>query len=227
MITINNLTVSYGSEKMVINNLHLSLSSGQIHGLVGLNGAGKTSLLDALHGLLRPTSGSMKYQERPLNKKDISFLPTENYFYPSITGREYLNLFPNTDFQIEDWNELFHLPLDQLIDGYSTGMKKKLAILGVLKEDKPILILDEPFNGLDLETGRTLHSILSNLKSKQKTILITSHILDSLIDLCDEIHYLEAGMIKISIQKENFESFKEELFEKMAQKTKGKLDMLL
>lgn len=227
MITINNLTLSYGSEKMVIDNLHLSLSSGQIHGLVGLNGAGKTSLLDALHGLLRPTSGSMKYHERPLNKKDISFLPTENYFYPNITGREYLNLFPNTDFQIEDWNELFHLPLDQLIDGYSTGMKKKLAILGVLKEDKPILILDEPFNGLDLETGRTLHSILSNLKAKQKTILITSHILDSLIDLCDEIHYLEAGMIKISIQKENFESFKEELFEKMAQKTKGKLDMLL
>ncbi|MEO9966322.1 MAG: ATP-binding cassette domain-containing protein [Reichenbachiella sp.] len=227
MISINDLTLSYPGGIPVIENLNLTLSTGQIHGLVGLNGTGKTSLLNVIHGMLIPQSGAILIDGRQLTKKDIGFLPTENYFYPNITGREYLQLFANPNFDADHWNDIFSLPLDQTIDGYSTGMKKKLAILGVLKADKPILILDEPFNGLDIETGRTLHSIISILKSKQKTIVVTSHILDSLMDLCDEIHYLESGIIKKSLQKEHFESFKTELYESMANKTKQKLDTLL
>lgn len=227
MILIKELTACYNQKNLVIDGIDLSLAQGKIHGLVGLNGAGKTTLLNVLHGLHLPASGTISYDQRPISKKDISFLPTENYFYPNITGREYLSLFPNKEFRITDWNELFHLPLDQVIDGYSTGMKKKLAILGSLKEDKPIMILDEPFNGLDLETRRVLHDILLRLKSKQKTILITSHILDALIDLCDEIHYLEAGKIKNTIPSKNFEAFKKELYDHMTKKTQQKIDTLL
>jgi len=227
MISISELTLSYGSSPPVLRNLNLNLEVGKIHGLVGLNGAGKTSLLNALHGLVKPKGGHLSFHKEPLTKKHIAFLPTENYFYPNITGREYLNLFPNKEFNISDWNEIFHLPLDQVIDGYSTGMKKKVALLGILKQDKPIMILDEPFNGLDIEIGRTLHTILTSLKQKQKTILTTSHILDSLTDLCDDIHYLENGKVIFSKEKEEFEAFKKELYESLDSKNKNQINSLI
>lgn len=226
MISIKNLSISYGIEP-ILDQLNLNLHTGLIHGLVGLNGSGKTTLLNSLFGLIKPSDGVLTFDNLPLGKKSIAYLPTENYFYPNITGREYLNLFKHKGFKTELWNELFHLPLDQVIEGYSTGMKKKLALLGILKEDKPILILDEPFNGLDIETGRTLHAILTTLRQKQKTILITSHILDSLTGLCDEIHYLENGKVKFSKEKKEFESFKRELYESLDTKNKDRISSLL
>lgn len=80
---------------------------------------------------------------RNINKKDISYLVTENFFYSSITAREYLSLFKNPLFNLDKWNELFSLPLDNIIDSYSTGMKTG-SLLSVLKQDKSIMILDEP-----------------------------------------------------------------------------------
>lgn len=97
-------------------------------------------------------------------------------------------------------------------------MKKKLALLGILKQDKPILILDEPFNGLDLETSRIIRSILLELKQQNKTIIITSHILETLTNLCDQIHYLENGKIKVSHDKTNFDVFEADLFKSIEQK---------
>lgn len=226
MISISNLTLAYKSHT-VINQLSIQLESGLIHGLVGMNGSGKTTLLRSLHGLHQPAGGTLQFRGKPLSKRVISYLPTENYFYPNITGREYLSLFRNSAFDTDEWNNLFHLPLDHVIDCYSTGMKKKLAILGVLKEDKPILVLDEPFNGLDLESGRVLHSILSKLKKLEKTVLITSHILDSLMDLCDKIHYLESSTIQTSIDSDRFESFRNDLYDRMNRKTKDKIDSLM
>lgn len=226
MISIKDLTISYGPTT-VIDQLHLDLQIGYIHGLVGLNGSGKTTLLNTMHGLIIPKSGSIHFNENPLSKRDISFLPTENYFYPNITGREYLSLLKNVDFKTDQWNELFRLPLDQIIDSYSTGMKKKLALMGVLKQNKSILILDEPFNGLDIETGRTLHTILSRLKQTGKTILITSHILDSLTDLCDQIHYLEEGKVKFTKGKEAFQEFKQEIYKSLDTKNQENLSALI
>lgn len=226
MISIKNLSIFYESS-VIIDQLHLDLEIGIIHGLVGLNGSGKTTLLNAMHGLIEAKSGALTFKGNPLNKREISFLPTENYFYPNITGQEYLSLFTNKDFKTEEWNQFFDLPLNQIIDGYSTGMKKKLALLGVLKQDKPILILDEPFNGLDIETGRILHSLLSKLKQKGKTVLITSHILDSLTDLCDQIHYLENGLIKFTRDKTEFESFKSQLYERLDTQNRDHLDSLI
>ena len=226
MISIKDLTISYGPTT-VIDQLHLDLQIGHIHGLAGLNGSGKTTLLNTMHGLIKPKSAIINFNENPLSKRDISFLPTENYFYPNITGNEYLSLFENVDFKTDQWNELFHLPLDQIIDSYSTGMKKKLALMGVLKQNKSILILDEPFNGLDIETGRTLHTILSRLKQTGKTILITSHILDSLTDLCDQIHYLEEGKVKFTKGKEAFQEFKQDIYKSLDTKNQENLSALI
>ncbi|NOU45664.1 MAG: ATP-binding cassette domain-containing protein [Bacteroidales bacterium] len=218
MITIKDINFSYDRNSKVLDSLCLSLSENKIHGIVGLNGAGKTTLLNALYGLVRIDSGIISREGKNLTKKDMSFLVTESFFFSNITGREYLSLFKNHKFDSDKWNGLFSLPLDQIIDGYSTGMKKKLALLGILKQDKPIMILDEPFNGLDIETCRIIRSVLLRLKEKGKTILITSHIIETLTNLCDYIHYLEKGTINYSKEKHDFAEFERELFESIENK---------
>jgi len=222
MISINSLTVSYSKKEKVIDNLSLELENGCIHGIVGLNGAGKTTLLKAVFGLLKPDTGTITFNGKPLTKSETGYLPTENFFYSNITGSEYLALFKNKSFETEKWNELFGLPLDELIDNYSTGMKKKIALLGVLKLDKPVMILDEPFNGLDIETGR-IRSVLLQLKKTGKLIIVTSHILETLTNLCDYIHHLEKGTIDITIKKPDFESYEKELYAKIENRS----DMLI
>lgn len=218
MISIKDLTISYDGKSKVIDSLNLSLVRNNIHGIVGLNGAGKTTLLNTIYGLTKRNSGEVSWDGRNINKKDISYLVTENFFYSNITAREYLSLFKNPQFNLDKWNELFSLPLDNIIDSYSTGMKKKLALLSVLKQDKSIMILDEPFNGLDIETCRIIRSILLRLKDRGKTIIITSHIIETLTNLCDFIHYLEKGKIKYSKDKLDFAEFERKLFETIENK---------
>lgn len=215
MITIKNLNISYRKNEPVIDNLNLLIQDGMIHGIVGLNGAGKTTLLNSMFGLKNVDSGEVLNDGNKINKKSLAYLVTENFFYANITGREYLNLFSNKEFDLEKWNLLFDLPLDHIIDGYSTGMKKKLALLGILKQDKPLLILDEPFNGIDIETCRIIRMILLRLKENGKTIIVTSHIIETLTNLCDLIHYLEKGKIKYSKDKEGFADFEREIFDKI------------
>ncbi|MDR2011005.1 MAG: ATP-binding cassette domain-containing protein [Bacteroidales bacterium] len=227
MITINNLTVSYSKEKKVINSLNLSLQEGMIHGIVGLNGAGKTTLLNTIYGLKKYDSGEILYNGKSLKKTEISYLVTESYFYSNITAREYLNLFKNNGFDIEQWNKLFALPIDNIIDTYSTGMKKKLALLGILKQNKPVMILDEPFNGLDFESTRIIRSVLLHLKKTGKTIIVTSHIIETLTNLCDYIHYLENGKIKYNKEKSEFELFEKELFEIIEEKNEEIISKLI
>jgi ABC-2 type transport system ATP-binding protein len=218
MITIKDITISYNSKVKVIDSLSLSFYEGMIHGIVGLNGAGKTTLLDAIYGLKRVDSGEINLEGEKMTKKDISYLVTENFFYQNITAREYLSLFKNGEFDTDQWNMLFYLPLDQVIDQYSTGMKKKLALLGVLKQDKPIMIMDEPFNGLDIETCRIIRSILLRLKTKGKTVIITSHIIETLTNLCDFIHFIEDGSVKYTKEKHEFKEFERAIFESIENK---------
>lgn len=213
MITIENLVVSYHKGQNIIDSLNIAISDNTINGIVGLNGVGKTTFLNSVYGLKSIDSGDIKFNNRKINKKEISFLETDNYFYSNITGREYLSLFKNLDYDSDKWNQLFLLPLDTIVDDYSTGMKKKLALMGILKQAKPIMILDEPFNGLDIETCRIIRQILLKLRDRDKTIIITSHIIETLTNLCDYIHYLEKGKIKYSKDKSDFKEFEREIFD--------------
>lgn len=226
MISIKNLSVAYG-KKTVIESLNLVLQENEIHGIVGLNGAGKTSLFNVLFGLRKPQEGEILYRNQTITKKDIGYLPTEIYFFHSITGEEYLSLFENNSFDTEKWNELFKLPLKQIIDEYSTGMKKKLALLGVIKQNKPIVLLDEPFNGLDIEMSRILHLILLRLKETGKTIIISSHIIETLTNLCDHIYYLESGKIKNYCSRSEFPDFERQLFELIEKDNSKQIEDLL
>ncbi len=227
MITIKNLSISYKKENRIIKALNLSIQDKTINGIVGLNGAGKTTLLNSIFGLLKLDEGEINYKQEKISKKLISYLPSENFFYSYITGREYLNIFKTEKFNENKWNKLFLLPLDQIIDEYSTGMKKKLALLAILKQNQPILILDKPFNGLDIETARIMRSILLKLKEKGKTIIITSHIIETLTNLCDFIHFLEDGKIKYSKEKKEFAEFEKSLFEDIENKNKGIIEDLI
>ena len=227
MITIKNLTVSYKQNKKVLDQLEVDLHDCNIHGIVGLNGAGKTTLLNTLYGLKSKNSGTISWNGHKLSKRNMAFLPTDNYFYSYITGREYLKLFKNASFYADQWNELFLLPLDKIIDQYSTGMKKKVALMGVLKQDKPLMILDEPFDRLDMETSRNLRSILLKLKEKGKTIIVTSHIIETLTNLCDSIHYLEHGKIRFSKSHEEFGDFEKEITELIEQKNEKTINKLI
>jgi ABC-2 type transport system ATP-binding protein len=226
MITIENLNVSYDKKHTVLNSLSLILESNKIHGIVGLNGAGKTTLLNSVYGLIKPDEGRILIDDIKSNKKLIGYLETENYFYSNVTGTEHLNIFKNTRFDTDLWNALFKLPLNDLIETYSTGMKKKLAVLTLLKQDKPVMILDEPFNGLDIETAMVLRSILLNLKEK-KTIIITSHIIETLTNLCDDISYLESGKVKFTKLSSDFEAFEQEIYADIEERNQQLITELL
>jgi len=213
MLNFKNLSINYGS-KNVLKNLNLAIQKGKVHGLIGLNGSGKTSLLNCLYGFVMPQSGEIFWNDLPIERKDISFLETQNFFYPNLTGREFLSIFPakESDFKVEAWKDLLVLPIDEMVEGYSTGMKKKLALLCILKLNRPIIVLDEPFNGLDMETNQILEKLISILKQKGKTIIITSHILGILHNVCDEIHWLKDGKIENSFTQNNFQNIDNQIF---------------
>jgi len=191
----------------VIRDLSLEWQKGGINGLVGMNGAGKTTLLRGVFGSKELKNGSIEMDGKPVTSSMIGFLETENFFYPKMKASEYLEVFrlTNGSFSPESWNELFDLPLDRLVDEYSTGMKKKLALMGVIGLDKPILMLDEPFNGVDLESNEKIKLILKKLQEQGKTIIVTSHILETLTSICDQISILLNGKIDRTASREGFD----------------------
>ena len=165
----------------------------------------------------------MLFQAQPLLYSQTGYLESNNFFYSRITGNEYLNLFSatNPQFDIQKLNELTRLPLDNLIETYSSGMKKKLALLATIKEDKPVYLLDEPFNNLDIESCKILELIVMHLKEKGKTVFISSHIMETLLPVCDCIHLLDAGSFKKRFDKTEFENIEEELLGRFVESAKG------
>ena len=219
MFTINNLTVKSDKE-IVINNLSLSLNMSSINGIVGYNGAGKTTLLNTIYGLIHSEVGEIIFNNTRLERSSVAYLESANFFYSNITGRDYIKLFHkyNSNFNIDLWQSIFSLPLDQFVETYSTGMKKKLALLGVLSLDKDLVILDEPFNGLDIESVAALQIICKKLVEKGKTIIVTSHIIETLTSICDSISILENGAISSTFVPSEFNALTKSINDKMYQK---------
>lgn len=204
MILIENLSKNYGS-KVVLKSLSLSLEKGQAYGLVGENGAGKTTLFKCIAGL-ETGAGSIS-SDYPILKNHLGFLPTNPYFLPKITGGEYLQLLCNArNVKLQNLSEknIFDLPLEQYAETYSTGMKKKLALTGILLQQNDFFILDEPFNGVDIQSNMLITAIIQRLKAAGKTLLISSHIFSTLQDTCDQIFVLKAGEITQTVDQKDF-----------------------
>jgi len=211
MIQICDLEKSFGS-KTLFQNLSLEIPVGKITGIVGANGAGKTTLFRCLLGL-ENYSGKITSTVNPLKDK-TGYLSTEPYFFPRMTGREYLQLMVNArNLSCADFNarNVFELPLDQYAITYSTGMKKKLALTGILLQENELFILDEPFNGLDLSSNMVLTQLLHTLREKQKTVLLSSHIFSTLKEVCDQLVYLQSGKAPVFYSRDSFGLLENEL----------------
>lgn len=188
-IKLVNLSFSY-TDRVIFKELNIAIHWGRIYGFIGDNGVGKTTLFNIISGTL----GIDKLGQSLPFAGDISYLQSNNFFYPYLTGLEYLKIVGQFHKEkIKLWNKLFELPLQHYIHDYSTGMKKKLAILGVLLLEKRIVILDEPFNGLDIKTCELLHVIIERLKEIGCTILLSSHILETIFSHADEIILIQNG----------------------------------
>lgn len=190
LIKIDNLSKNYGSV-VVLNGLNLSYENGHIYGLVGENGAGKTTMFNCIMRLT-------EYDGEITRCKDMSvgYMPADSFFYPLITAQEHIEFCLKAKdvaidkAEIEKMNELFELPLDRYAASFSTGMKKKLSFMTLLLQKNDLMILDEPFNGVDLKGCINMRNVIRREKEMGRTFIISSHQIASLREICENIDFL-------------------------------------
>lgn len=211
MITIQNLSKKYGT-KSVLKDINLRFDQAKVYGIVGENGAGKTTLfrciadLENYDGVISSSGKSIK--------NHLGLLLTEPYFFQKITGQEYIQFLCNArNVKINDIQQknIFDLPLNQYASTYSTGMKKKLTLTAILLQGNDYFILDEPFNGVDIQSNMIITEIIHQLKVLGKIVIISSHIFSTLSDTCDEIHLLSHGTILKSVHRTDFQALETEM----------------
>lgn len=205
-IEVTQFTKSIGKVN-VLENIDVSLESGNIYGVVGRNGSGKTMFLRMIAGLILPTDGDVKVDGKVLGK-DISFpdqlgiLLEKPSFLGHLTGYENLqilakirNVTKNED--IQNFMSLFDLDWKskKKFKKYSLGMKQKVGIIQAIMENQQIVILDEPFNALDEASVETLRQLLMKMKAEQKLIVMTSHNKEDIQLLCDHTFTIVEGKI--------------------------------
>ena len=210
MIEIANLTKTYGSQ-LALDHASFTIEAGDMFGLIGPNGAGKTTLIRILATLLHPTSGAATIAGRSVTREAaavrrlIGYMPDFFGVYEELKVREYLEFFASTygirgakrTAVVDSVLELTDLTAkrDVLIAALSRGMQQRLGLARVLVHDPQVLLLDEPASGLDPRARIEIRALLKELRTMGKTILISSHILADLADLCNKIGLIERGKL--------------------------------
>jgi ABC-2 type transport system ATP-binding protein len=209
-VEIENLWVQYGAVRAV-QGISFEIPQGEVFGFIGPNGAGKTSTIKVLATLITPNHGRVRIDgidvmRHPMAvRKIIGYMPDFFGVYEDLTAREYLHFFAaayqvprlQRDSVIADvlaLTELTH-KIDEPVDALSRGMKQRLALARVLLHDPQLLLLDEPASGLDPRARIEVRELLKALQAMGKTILISSHILHELAQLCTRIGIIEAGQL--------------------------------
>lgn len=205
-IEIKNLTKKF-KDNVIIDDVSICLESGKIYGLIGRNGSGKSVFLKIITGLYNPTMGEIIYngvdifKEKiiPPNTRALIEKPT---FLPELTGMENLRLLASIQHKITDKEIIESLKMvnmyvekDKKYSKYSLGMKQKLGIAQVLMENPDVIILDEPFNGIEADTVKSLRNILLKEKEKNKIIIIATHIKEDIEELVDVIYEFDNGHV--------------------------------
>ncbi|NQU39781.1 MAG: ABC transporter ATP-binding protein [Lentisphaerae bacterium] len=207
-VQINNLCVKYG-KFTAVKNLSFDIPKGEVFGFIGPNGAGKTSTIKILATLLKPSSGTVTIGGMDVVKRQrdvrlrIGYMPDFFGVYDDLSANEYLHFFAaayrlpkaQRDGVIADVLALTDLTAkrDAQVDGLSRGMKQRLSLARVLLHDPDLLLLDEPASGLDPRARIEMRELLKELRRMGKTILISSHILHELSELCTRIGIVETG----------------------------------
>jgi len=211
MIQLTNITKRY-DDTTVVDNLNIKIETGEIVGIIGHNGAGKSTTLKMIAGLIEPTSGEVHVMGRDIRKEGvkvkqhIGFLPEESPLYEAMTAQQYLLFF----------SELYRMPrqkalkrIDQILTSldlmektkltgeFSKGMKRKTAIARTLLHDPDLLILDEPNSGLDPLTSFFIINYLKTLRREGKTILLSAHNLFHVESICDRVGIIKNGHLLV------------------------------
>lgn len=207
-LLVNNVSKSF-KNNIILKDVNLSFKSGKIYCFYGKNGSGKSVLLKIICGLYKPDNGDILFDKKNYNLNNM-FVPNvralieKPSFFPNLSGFENLKLLANIQNRITDDEILDALKKVNLFDDkdkkyskYSLGMKQKLGIAQVIMEDPNVIILDEPFNGIDVESTEKIINIIKDLKRKNKLIIITTHDKDELNMLSDETIYFNNGHIEI------------------------------
>lgn len=206
-IKLRNVSKKF-KDNIVISNVNLTFNEGKIYSFIGRNGCGKTVLLKLICGFYKPTTGKVLYDDIDINK-DVKIAPNtraliENPdFILTLSGYENLKLLADIQKKIgkkEIENALIAVNLfeskDKLYYKYSLGMKQKLGIAQVIMEDPNVIILDEPFNGIENESVDKLRSLLLEEKSRGKIILIATHIHEDIDVLSDVVYRVDGGKVE-------------------------------
>jgi len=208
VIKVDNLIKKYGTFEAV-KGISFNVNEGEIFGLIGPNGAGKTTVLRVISTLLTITSGTIKIMDYDLSKKPneirkfISYLPEDAGAYKNLTGRKYLtfiaNFFDSKDTQemVQKGIEIADLDerIDDKVDTYSKGMKRRLLVGRALMTEPRLAILDEPTSGLDVLNAQEIRKIIKNTAKQGTTILLSSHNMLEVEYLCDKISLIAEGKI--------------------------------
>ena len=204
-IDVKNITKSF-NHNTVINDISVEFVDNNIYGIYGRNGTGKSVFLKLICGFYYPDKGevlidNINYNTTTDFPKDLRALIEKPDFFPDLTGYENLKLLADIQKKISDKEILEALDIVNLINEkdkkyheYSLGMKQKLGIAQVIMENPAIMILDEPFNGVEEETVAKLIRYFKSIKNK-KIIIISSHIKEDLNNVCDKIYYFDMGKI--------------------------------
>ena len=213
MLEIKNLTKAYG-EKKAVDDVSLHIQKGEIYGFIGHNGAGKTTTLKACCGLLGFEKGEIyvdgvSIKENPLAcKQKIAYVPDNPDLYAFMTGVQYLN-FVGDVYKVESgarqekihkYADLFELTesLAMPIGAYSHGMKQKLALIAALMHEPKLMIMDEPFVGLDPKAAHTVKQIMRELCNQGSAIFFSTHVLEVAEKLCDKVAIIKDGKLVAS-----------------------------
>ncbi|HAW12701.1 MAG TPA: ABC transporter ATP-binding protein [Erysipelotrichaceae bacterium] len=210
MLEINGLSKSYGSHKAV-DNLSMRIANGEIHGFIGHNGAGKTTTLRSIAGIMQFEEGTItidghSIKEEPLAcKKIMAYIPDNPDLYEFMSGIQYLNFIADIfgvdvstrDERIHRYTDLFEITnvLDDAISSYSHGMKQKLAIVSAWIHEPKLILMDEPFVGLDPKASHILKQMMREFCDQGNAILFSTHVLEVAEKLCDRVAIIKDGKL--------------------------------
>ena len=210
MLKIEHLTKCYGDKKAV-DDLSLHIAPGEIYGFIGHNGAGKTTTLKSVAGILRFEAGEiyvhgLSIKDQPLEcKKQMAYIPDNPDIYEFMTGIQYLN-FVGDIFgvpaeprraRIREYAAVFELTddLGQEIGSYSHGMRQKLAVISALIHEPKLILMDEPFVGLDPKAAHILKGIMRDICDRGGAIFFSTHVLEVAEKLCDKVAIIKSGKL--------------------------------
>lgn len=213
MLKIENLTKTYGQKKAV-DDLSLEIENGHIYGFIGHNGAGKTTTLKAIAGIMGFDQGNIYIDDKSIKddpmgcKKNMAYIPDNPDLYEYLTGIKYLNFIGDVYgvsqsdrvARIKKYGDMFELSdsLGEPISAYSHGMKQKLAVISALIHDPKLIIMDEPFVGLDPKASHLLKGLMRDLCDRGGAIFFSTHVLEVAEKLCDKIAIIKAGKLVVS-----------------------------